>query len=67
MRALFHSEVIAYSPAEAAKAFAPSCGEAVLRRALRTGEIFGHKIGPRRYILREDLIAFVRQQGDYPK
>src|SRR6266850_847351 len=37
MRVMFEN-IIAYSPAEAAKAFAPSCGEQAIRRALKLGE-----------------------------
>jgi len=64
MRVMFQN-IIAYSPAEAAKAFAPSCGEQAIRRALRSGELTAHKVGPRRYILRETLLAWIEQQKDY--
>jgi hypothetical protein len=52
---------IAYAARSAGRAFDPHVGEAAIRRAIQIGELTYHRVGNRNYVLRDDLIAWVRK------
>jgi hypothetical protein len=55
MKIHFDSKLF-YSPRCAAQAFEPSCGEVVIRRALKSGVLRKISVGSRNYIARADLV-----------
>jgi hypothetical protein len=65
--AVIDASPIAYSQREASNAFNPPAGRVAIARALRNGELIGHMVGPRRYIMREDLVNWAKTQKDFQK
>jgi len=65
MRAVFETQVLAYSAREACNVCKPPIGRVVLARAIRAGELHGHMVGARRYFLARDVAAWIEKQKDY--